>query len=242
MKIYALLTGRGNNSLPNKNILPVLGRPLLSYPAIAASKVVDNDNLFVSSDDPAILDAAAKIGYKKIKRPIELAMPDSKHIDAIYHALNYWKETENVVPDILVVLLANSATVKPEWIKSGIEQIINDDSISSVVPAFLDQDHHPYRAKALDENGNLVPYFDFEDKEISSNRQDLADNYFLCHNFWVLNVKKSIIPNNGFKPWTFLGNKVKPILAEGCFDVHSREDLIRTETWLKNNDWDWDWD
>ena len=36
MKVVALLTGRGNNTLKNKNILPVLGKPLLYYPAVAA--------------------------------------------------------------------------------------------------------------------------------------------------------------------------------------------------------------
>ena len=29
MKIAALLTGRGNNTLKDKNVLPVLGKPLL---------------------------------------------------------------------------------------------------------------------------------------------------------------------------------------------------------------------
>ena len=39
MNIVALLTGRGNNTLANKNILPVLNRPLLAYPCDAAKNV-----------------------------------------------------------------------------------------------------------------------------------------------------------------------------------------------------------
>lgn len=35
-KISALLTGRGNNSLQDKNILDVLGHAVLYYPAHAA--------------------------------------------------------------------------------------------------------------------------------------------------------------------------------------------------------------
>ena len=38
MKIVALLTGRGNNTLKDKNVLPVLGRPLCQYPAMAAKE------------------------------------------------------------------------------------------------------------------------------------------------------------------------------------------------------------
>ena len=33
----ALLTGRGNNTLKDKNILEVCGKPLLTYPAEAVS-------------------------------------------------------------------------------------------------------------------------------------------------------------------------------------------------------------
>ena len=36
MKVTALLTGRGNNTLKDKNILDVLGHPVLYYPAHAA--------------------------------------------------------------------------------------------------------------------------------------------------------------------------------------------------------------
>ena len=36
MNIAALIIGRGNNTLKDKNIRPVLGRPLLHWPALAA--------------------------------------------------------------------------------------------------------------------------------------------------------------------------------------------------------------
>ena len=62
MKIVALLTGRGNNTLKNKNILPVLGKPLLYYPAMAARKCHLISDFYVSSDDPKILGAASLCG------------------------------------------------------------------------------------------------------------------------------------------------------------------------------------
>lgn len=235
MKVYGLLTGRGNNTLKKKNILPVLGKPLLSYPANAAKKVIPSENLFVSSDSEEILNAASDCGYQSIVRPAEISQPDSKHIDAIFHAIEHIKAERNEVPDILVVLLANSATVKSEWIKQGIDRIIQEPKVSAVVPAYKEQDHHPFRAKKLGKNGELVPYFDFDGVEVSTNRQELPDNYFLSHNFWVLNVKESIEKNDGDKPWTFLGKNVQPIIVKDCFDVHTVDDLKRTEHWVKEN-------
>ena len=95
MRIAALLTGRGNNTLKDKNVLPVLGRPLCQYPALAAKKCKLINDFFVSSDDEKILMAAEEIGYKRIVRPKELAQPTSQHIDAIIHALSVMKETRH---------------------------------------------------------------------------------------------------------------------------------------------------
>ena len=86
MKIVSLLTGRGNNTLKDKNILPVLGKPLLYYPAMAAKSCKMISDFYVSSDDEKILNAAAACGYRKIKRPDELALPTAQHVDAIIHA------------------------------------------------------------------------------------------------------------------------------------------------------------
>ena len=47
----ALLTGRGGSvSLPDKNILPVLGRPMMSYPAIMAKEAKLIDDVYLSTD------------------------------------------------------------------------------------------------------------------------------------------------------------------------------------------------
>lgn len=233
MKIVALLTGRGNNTLKDKNVLPVLGKPLLYYPAMAAKSCGQISDFYVSSDDEKILDAAAACGYKKIKRPAELALPTSQHVDAIIHALGVMKE-DGVEPDILVVLLANSGIVKKEWIEESIENLVKNPDLSASVPVLLEMDNHPYRSKCLREDGCLGTWFDFRGKNISTNRQDLPMNFVLCHNFWTLNLKNSLYSKEeGQQPWAFMGNNVKPIVVKESFDVHDEDDIIRTEKWLK---------
>lgn len=232
MKVAALLTGRGNNTLKDKNILPVLGKPLLYYPAMAAKTCKIITDFYVSSDDEKILDAAAACGYKRIRRPDELALPTAQHVDAITHALGVMKE-DGVVPDILVVLLANSGIVKTEWIEESIENLVNNPELSASVPVLLEMDNHPYRSKCLREDGCLGTWFDFRGKDISTNRQDLPMNFVLCHNFWTLNLKKSIYSKEeGQQPWSFMGNYVKPIIVKESFDVHDEDDLKRTEKWI----------
>lgn len=235
LKIAALLTGRGNNTLKNKNILPVLGKPLLYYPGMAAKSCNLITDFYCSSDDDAILSAAESIGYKRIVRPDELALPTSQHVDAIMHALSVMKE-DGCEPDILVVILANNAITKKEWVEESLQYILNDNTISAVVPVMEEMDHHPYRSKTVDEKGFLKTWFDFSGKKISTNRQDLPKNYVLCHNFWTLNVKESVCSEReGQQPWTFMGNKIKPIVVEESFDVHTLEDLKKSEDWIVRN-------
>ena len=232
MKIAALLTGRGNNTLKDKNVLPVLGKPLLYYPAMAAKTCNLITDFYVSSDDEKILKAASDCGYKKIVRPVELAAPTSQHVDAIRHALGVMKQ-DGVEPDILVVLLANSGIVKTEWIEESITQLLKDEALSASVPVLLEMDNHPYRSKRLREDGCLDTWFDFRGKNISTNRQDLPMNFVLCHNFWTLNLKNSLYSSTeGQQPWTFMGSNIKPIVVEESFDVNDDDDIRRTEKWL----------
>ena len=234
MNICCLLTGRGNNSLKDKNVLEILGHPVLYYGANAAVKSNMFDRLYCSSDDDKILNEAAKLGFIKIKRPAELATPNAQHIDCIYHALEQMRK-DNYIPDVLCVLLAYYVTVTPQMIQECINIISCDyDNISAVVPVYNDNDHHPLRCKKLDNNGNLISYIEAA-TQISTNRQDLPKCYFLAHNFWILNTKKLLNHETGDAPWAFLGKSVKPYLIEESIDIHDKLDMVKAASWISEN-------
>ena len=239
MKTYALLTGRGNNTLKDKNILKCFGHPVLFYPANAARKAKTVDMFFCSSDDDNILSEAAKHGHISIKRPAELALPTSQHIDCIIHALNFIEEQYDR-PDILVVTLANNVTIKSEWIDTCVKMMQDDYELSAVVPIYEDNDHHPYRAKSIDENGRLQ-MFENVSGNLSTNRQDLPACFFLSHNFWVLNVDMLLKSNgSGQQPWSFMGNNIGYLKISDSIDIHNKADLLIAEEWVKNNYTDFD--
>lgn len=235
MKVYSLLTGRGNNTLTDKNILDILGRPVLYYPANATLKSKLVSKMYCSSDDNKILEAASNLNHISIQRPKELAQPDSQHIECIFHALGVI-EKYDTLPDILVVTLANNVTCKSEWIDACINIMLKDNSISSVVPIYKDNDHHPLRAKIIDKNNRLQMYEKNITGKISTNRQDLTPCYFLAHNFWVLNVNKLIQSNgSGQIPWGFMGDNIAYYEISESIDIHKEIDLIIAKDWIKNN-------
>ncbi len=236
MKVYGLLTGRGNNTLKDKNVLELLGKPVLYYPANAALKSECIDKLFCSSDDEKILAEAQKLGHTPIVRPAELALPTSQHIDCIMHALKVMENSEAGLPNILVVTLANNVTIKSKWIDECVDIMKNDMNISAVVPVYEDNDHHPLRAKTVDGNGRLQMYEKGVVGKVSTNRQDLPKCYFLSHNFWVLNVKKLFESNGeGQQPWGFMGDNIAYIEIDESIDIHKQIDLLLAKDWLEKN-------
>ncbi len=232
MKVTALLTGRGNNTLRDKNLLDVNGKPVLYYPAMAGRKAKRITDWYCSSDDDHILSYAKELGYQPIKRPDALALPTSQHIDCILHALQYMK-SRNSQPDILVVILANNVTIRSEWIDQCVHKMCSDASISSVVPVYKDNDHHPFRAKRIDADGLLEP-FEKVEQPISTNRQDLPACYYLAHNFWVLDVDYVLSGKEGQQPWGFMGDRIFPFEIEESIDIHTKRDLLIAEDWVRN--------
>lgn len=230
--IAALLTGRGNNTLKDKNILDCLGHPLLHYPAKAARDSRLITAWYCSSDDEKILSVAEAEGYKRIVRPEALASPTAQHIDCILHGVAEMAK-DGIEPEIVVVLLANNVTVKTQWIDDCVQMMLDDASLSAVVPVYEDNDHHPLRAKSVGTDGLLEMFCTGYTGKISTNRQDLPPCYFLAHNFWTLRTATLWNHDNGQPPWSFMGNRVKPYMIDHSIDIHSSADLLLAEDWIK---------
>ena len=72
--IAALLLGRkGSRGFPGKNTVPILGRPLAWYPMQTALAVSEIDRVYLSTDDPKLMQIAEDLGVEIIERPEHLA-------------------------------------------------------------------------------------------------------------------------------------------------------------------------
>jgi CMP-N,N'-diacetyllegionaminic acid synthase len=231
--IVALIIGRGNNTLKDKNILPVFGIPLLQWGALAAKRSKFIKRYYISSDDQKILDAGKNIGFQAILRPEELATPNAQSADAVRHACQTILNEGQI--KILVVIHANVGTISTTMIDECIELMINNDEVSAVIPSHQKDEYHALRARKVNADGFLEPYVEIQGKVVSANRQELGTCLFYDHSFWVLSMENGINSKDGQQPWTVMGNNIMPYLTEGCFDVHDSQDLKRTEEWISDN-------
>lgn len=228
--VAALMIGRGGSSLPDKNILPVLGHPLLHWTAAAARRSRYVSRFYVSSDDDKILNAAGQAGYQPIVRPPELASATAQSCDAVRHALDIIEKDGPV--DVLVVQHANVGMITEDVIDACIDKLLANSHLSSVVPSHQNPEYHPMRAKRLLPDGSLVNFVT-GDGPVSANRQDLPTAVFFDHSFWVLRGRSAVFDMNGQPPWPCMGSTIGVYETEGCLDVHSLEDLESTARWLE---------
>jgi N-acylneuraminate cytidylyltransferase len=89
MNVLALIPARGNSkTLPGKNLRVLAGKPLLAWSIAAALESRFVSRVVVSSDDDAILTAAAIHGAEPLRRPAELATDAALTDPVIDHALS----------------------------------------------------------------------------------------------------------------------------------------------------------
>ena len=230
-RIVALMIGRGGSSLEDKNVLPILGYPLLQWAAGAAIRSKHIGRYYISSDDEKILSAAESMGYKRIQRPLDLSSDTAQSCDAVRHALNIIEKDGEV--EIVVVQHANVGTISEDIIDTCIGHLLADVRLTAVVPSHQCNEYHPLRAKSINKDGLLMPYVESK-LPVSANRQDLPTCLFFDHSIWVLR-SSSIAGKNGQPPWDCMGNCIMPLETKGCLDVHSLEDLRKTEQWILSN-------
>jgi CMP-N-acetylneuraminic acid synthetase len=107
-KVIGIIPARaGSKRLKNKNILPLLGKPLIAYTIEAALRARKLDRVFVSTDGEEIARVAQKWGAEFIKRPAELATDTSPIDESLRHVVDHLLETEDYHTDIVVMMQAD---------------------------------------------------------------------------------------------------------------------------------------
>jgi len=205
VKIVSLIPARGGSKeIPNKNIIDVNGKPLLSY-SIDASLHSKVDETWVSSDSNEIGKVAEKYGARFITRDKELAndiiMPDATLVDFKYR----------VDFDVLVFIQPTSPMIKSEYINQGIDKLLSENlhSVFSVT-----KEHWLPRW-----NERVEPI----EWEIDNRprRQDKETSYIENGMFYI--TRKNILTQNKLRYGGKMGFIEIPL--HDSFQVDSEEDL-----------------
>ena len=234
-KILGLIGIRsGSTGVKNKNIKKLGGRPLVGWIIKTARKSKYINKLVVSTDSKKYAEIVKKLGAEApYLRPRGLATKNSPEIKYIKHMLQWLKNNENYVPDIVVRMMATVPFQKTEDIDKIISHILLDKKVdSSAVIAEARQ--HPLKALKIKKKGKskiLVSYIGNKSTEVGSalSRHIYEPAYFRAN---VLACKIEVINKKN----SLTGNHVKfnIIPQDRAVDIDTELDFKITEYLIKN--------
>lgn len=146
MNILALIPARGGSvRVPNKNILPLDGKPLIAHTILAAKASRLITRTLVTTDSEDISEIAKQYGAEvPFLRPTEIAQKNSTEMQFFNHALDWLKSNENYTPDLIVLLYPTSPFRKTESIDKAIEILLKHPEADSLRSVTLCSEH-PYK-------------------------------------------------------------------------------------------------
>ena len=194
---FSIIPARGGSKrLPNKNILPLAGKPLICYTVEASLQTNRIQKTIVTTDSDQIINTVKNYDIDIIKRPDSLATDTATTNDVILHVLS----TLQNQPDFIILLQPTSPLRNARHINEAIDLLLsrNADAVISV----CEMDHSPLWANTLPENLSMVNFLHDEIKNKRS--QDLPTYYringaiYICRTDSFMRDHTLFLSNNMF--------------------------------------------
>ncbi|MFQ6049523.1 MAG: acylneuraminate cytidylyltransferase family protein [Candidatus Paceibacterales bacterium] len=229
-KILCLIPARGGSKrIPKKNIVPLLGRPMIEYVfnAVKKSKLVNR--IILTTDDEEIARIGRKNGIEiPFKRPQSLATNKTPTLPVLKHALKFLKEKENYWPDFILLVTPDSPLIQTDQIDRALKLLIRRkvDSVETVieVPTVF----HPYNERYIDKKG-FTHFLMPKERAKHSIESGKRPKIYAFGNLFAFK------PENLFKTNTVQGKSSISIIIdrETAWDVNDPFDLFIAECLMR---------
>ncbi|MFH1913502.1 MAG: cytidylyltransferase [Pseudomonadota bacterium] len=235
--ISSILIGRkGSKGLPGKNTMSVLGRPLCSYPMLAATNAPSIDRHFVCTDDEFIAEIAKGFGMEAIPRPPELNTDEALG-EEVYKYVSEVIGDKYGEQELLVLLMCNSPMILGQSIEKGLRVLRENQDYDSAVSVSKYNMYSPIRARCINEQGLLDPFIPFSRydnaDQISCDRNCMKDTWFADMGVsiirpWCLSTMETNLP-----PQRWMGNRIYPLKQRGGLDADYDYQIPQVDFWLR---------
>ena len=238
--VVALMLGReGSEGFPGKNTFPVLGRPMMVYPLMAALASNGVDDVYVSTDSNNIRRVALDYGAKVINRPPKLATKAALGEDAYAHGYRCICDKLGKKPEMVVLLFCNAPTILAETIDEGIRVLSNNSKLDSAVTVSAYNMWSPIRARKIGSDGLLQPFIPFsvfgDLKAINCDRDSQGDVFFADMSVSIVRSRCLDDLDYGILPQRWMGRYIYPLKQWGGCDVDYAWQIPLVEYWLREH-------
>tara|TARA_Y100000310_G_scaffold318019_1_gene371602 strand:- start:257 stop:946 length:690 start_codon:yes stop_codon:yes gene_type:complete len=133
-RVLAIIPARGGSKgIPNKNLVPLRGKPLVQWTIDAAKEAKNIRDVVLTSDSRDILKVGCHQGVRLLLREPELARDDTTTEAVIKDVVD--KHITDFDPEYIVLLQPTSPIRQPKHIDEAVAMLIREklDSVVSVV-------------------------------------------------------------------------------------------------------------
>ena len=234
-EILAIVPARGGSKgLPDKNILPLAGHPLISYSIRAGLVTPSITRVIVSTDSERIAAISRSYGAEvPFRRPDELAQDHSTDLEVFGHALHWLREHENYQPDLVVQLRPTSPIRFVNDLEACIQRMLSSeaDSLRVVTPAPVT----PYKMWTVaDESTPMQPLLTLDGvpEPYNQPRQQLPTVY------WQIGTLDVIRPAVILAQNSMSGSTILPHIVSQDFavDIDDYSSFLKAEGIIKVHD------
>jgi len=235
LKILGIIGARsGSKGVPDKNIRPLAGKPLMAWIIEAAKKSKYLDRLIVSTDSSKYAAVAKQYGAEApFLRPAELAADHSVDFDYVRQAVEWLEQNEGYRPDIILRMLPTVPFQTAEDIDLCIEELLKDPEAESAV-VIAEARQHPAKALKLVADGRggkyLVGYATGKAVEVTPvARQSYEKAYFRAN---IIASRAELI-----KRGSLVGGRIRYhiIPQERAVDIDQEIDFFIAEQLMNKN-------
>lgn len=229
LNILGLITARGGSKgVPGKNIKFLKGYPLIAY-SIWASKLSRHIKKTIVSTDSLEIAGIAESYSAEVPflRPKELAQDNSTDLDVIRHAIGWFSEKENLVPDLIVHIRPTTPLRDSRVIDAAIEDIMGNQAATSL-RSIHELAEPPQKMLQLGSNGFLQGFFpdDPRPEYYNLSRQTFPKAYH--PNGYVDIIKADFVLNSG----ALHGPNILGFITPFSVEVDRPEDFDYLEYYL----------
>ena len=229
MNILALIPARGGSKgIKMKNIKKFKGKELIYWSIKIAKDSKYINRIIVSTDNNKIKETALKYGAEvPFMRPKEISGDLSNDYQFIKHCLDYLKETEGEIPDIVIQLRPTYPTRRLSILDETIEIFMNCFDEYDSLRTVYKLDKSPYKMYRV-VNKQLIPLFkevDGINEPYNECRQKLPEAYI--HNGYIDIIKSSIVYDKN----SITGDSIYPYIMNSneYHDIDTEKDWKEAE-------------
>ncbi|HKL79874.1 MAG TPA: hypothetical protein VJ888_05490 [Mobilitalea sp.] len=227
MNIIAIIPARsGSKSVPHKNIREVAGKPMLAYSIEHAKQSKYINRIILSTDSSDYARIGMEYGAEvPFIRPAEYATDTALDIQVFTHCLDFLKEKEGSIPDIVVQLRPTYPIRRVEDIDRMIELLIQNEeatSVRSIAPA----KEIPYKMWHKDDKGILTPVMKDITECYNMPRQSLPKVYY--QNACIDVVRGRAI----LEEHSMSGSCIYGYEMDKNYDIDTEEEFKKAEAYL----------